>query len=101
MKSLLLLLLVPLLASCGQHLMVRNYDPTYQKAEILIDDKSVGSVGYMDTLKVAVAPGRYQIKVRYSKVDGSGVATTIDAKHPLDVVIVDDAMLTLLPMPPK
>ncbi len=85
------------LAGCGQHLIVRNLDPTYERAEIVIDEQSVGEVAYQETMKVPLEPGRYQVRVRYPED-----AKPSKVKPPaLDVVIINDAVLTLLPLPSK
>lgn len=88
-------LVVACLAGCGgPSLVIRNFDPGAEKAEIWVDGQRVGALGYDEDVSVSVAPGRHTIKA-------IAPGATESRWHPgapfCEIVIEDDAVMTLVP----
>lgn len=88
-------LLGALLAGCGgPTLVVRNFDPGHEKAEIWVDGARVASLAYKEDVEVSVEPGPHRIKAVPAGAEES-------PWHPgvpyCEIVMEDDAVMTLVP----
>ena len=89
---------VGLLGACSPSLIIRHEDPTHDRALIWLDGKRAGVVRYDDTLRVRVARGRHTIR---AVAPGSDESPWHLDRPEVEVVIEDEATMTLLTPPPR
>ncbi len=98
MRSALFVALAALLAGCGSTLTIRHLDATNRSAEVVVNGQNKGMLTYGEAFEMPLEPGRYQLKVT---VPGKATSPWHPDVDTIDVMLEDDAILTLQPPRPR
>ncbi|MCA9559901.1 MAG: hypothetical protein H6704_23355 [Myxococcales bacterium] len=98
MRYALLAALVGLSAGCGSTLTIRHLDATHRSAEVMVNGEKKGMLTYGESFEMPLEPGRYQLKVTAPGKSTSPWHPDVDT---IDVMLEDDAVLTLQPPRPR
>ncbi len=98
MRNALFAALAALSTGCGSTLTIRHLDATNRSAEVVVNGQNKGMLTYGESFEMPLEPGRYQLKVTAPGKSTSPWHPDVDT---IDVMLEDDATLTLQPPRPR